>query len=71
MRHLLPLALLLASLTVQAQEVSDSLQQPKKRGIVTRFLDYFNDANKEKKNKRFDFSVIGGPQITAPTPSSA
>ena len=67
MRHLLPLALLLASITVQAQETPDTLQQPKKRGIVTRFLDYFNDANKEKKNRRFDFSVIGGPHYSTDT----
>ncbi len=42
-------------------------QQPKKRGFITRFLDYFNDANKEKKNKRFDFSIIGGPHYSTDT----
>lgn len=38
-----------------------------KRGFMTRFLDYFNDANKEKKNKRFDFSIIGGPHYSTDT----
>ena len=26
------------------------------RRFFKKFLDYFNDANKEKKNKKFDFS---------------
>ena len=46
-----------------------SMAQPtaKKRGFFKRFLDYFNDANKEKKNKRFDFSIIGGPHYSTDT----
>lgn len=43
----------------------DSLQA--KRGFFKKFLDYFNDANKEKKNKKFDFSVIGGPHYSSDT----
>ena len=39
----------------------DSL--PKKRSFFGKILNYFNDANKEKKNKKFDFSIIGGPAI--------
>lgn len=39
----------------------------KKRGFVNRLLDYFNDANKTKKNKKFDFSVIGGPHYSTDT----
>nr|WP_317577169.1 BamA/TamA family outer membrane protein [Segatella copri] len=34
---------------------------------MTRFLDYFNDANKNKRHKRFDFSVIGGPHYASDT----
>lgn len=34
---------------------------------MTRFLDYFNDANKNKQHKRFDFSVIGGPHYASDT----
>ena len=30
-------------------------------------LDYFNDANKNKQHKRFDFSVIGGPHYASDT----
>ena len=38
---------------------------PAKRSFFKKFLDYFNDANKEKKNKKFDFSVIGGPHYSS------
>lgn len=39
----------------------------KKKSLITRFLDYFNDANKNKNNKKFDFSVIGGPHYSTDT----
>ena len=38
-----------------------------KRNFFRKFLDYFNDANKEKKNKKFDFSIIGGPHYSSDT----
>ena len=38
-----------------------------KKSLFNRFLAYFNDANKEKKNKRFDFSVMGGPHYSSDT----
>ena len=40
---------------------------PLKRSLFRKFLDYFNDANKEKKNKKFDFSIIGGPHYSSDT----
>ena len=43
----------------------DSL--PKKRSFFGKILNYFNDANKEKKNKKFDFSIIGGPHYSSDT----
>lgn len=49
-----------------ADDLADS-SSVKKGGIVARFLDYFKDSNKEKKNKRFDFSVIGGPHYSSDT----
>ena len=39
----------------------------KKKSLFTHFLDYFNDANKNKKHKKFDFSVIGGPHYSTDT----
>ena len=38
-----------------------------RKSFITKFLDYFNDANKEKNNKKFDFSVIGGPHYSTDT----
>lgn len=47
---------------------SDSLVSgTKKKTFFQKFLDYFNDANKNKKNKRFDFSIIGGPHYSTDT----
>lgn len=38
-----------------------------KRSFFQKFLDYFNDANKNKEQKRFDFSIIGGPHYSTDT----
>lgn len=47
---------------------SDSVESPnKKKSFGRKFLDYFNDANKNKKHKKFDFSVIGGPHYNSTT----
>ncbi len=35
--------------------------------FFNKFLDYFNDANKNKKHKKFDFSIIGGPHYSTDT----
>ena len=40
---------------------------PAKRNFFKKFLNYFNDANKEKKNKKFDISIIGGPHSSSDT----
>lgn len=39
----------------------------KKRNLFESFLSYFNDANKNKKQKKFDFSIIGGPHYSEDT----
>lgn len=50
------------------QETADSLSQPaKKKSWINSFLDYFNDANKSKPYKKFDFSIIGGPHYSTDT----
>ncbi|MDR0893900.1 MAG: outer membrane protein assembly factor [Prevotellaceae bacterium] len=38
-----------------------------KRKVWQRFLAYFNDANKIKKQKKFDVSFIGGPHYSSDT----
>ena len=39
----------------------DTTEVKKKPSFFRRFLNYFNDANKPKPRKKFDFSIIGGP----------
>ncbi len=34
-------------------------------GLIQRIINYFGDANKPKRHKRFDFSVIGGPHYSS------
>lgn len=55
----------ISSDTLSSEKV-DTVQQVKKSWMM-RFLDYFNDANKNKQHKRFDFSVIGGPHYASDT----
>lgn len=37
----------------------------RKKSVISRVLEYFNDANKNKEHKKFDFSVIGGPHYSS------
>lgn len=76
MKHILTILFALMALSSYASEPisSDSLSSEKvdtahqvKKSWMTRFLDYFNDANKNKQHKRFDFSVIGGPYYASDT----
>ena len=55
-------------------EIADSIQTgessvivPAKKNIITKIIDYFDDANKPKENKPFDFSIIGGPHYSSDT----
>ena len=59
--------MLLATTNAVAVEHSDSVTTTRKRSVVTRFLDYFNDANKGKKKRGIDFSIIGGPHYSTDT----
>lgn len=56
-----PLELLADTMT---QRKDSTLQ---KRNFFQKFLAYFNDANKVKKQKKFDFSIIGGPHYSTDT----
>ena len=38
-----------------------------RKGFFRKFIDYFADANKEKPYKKFDFSIIGGPNYSEDT----
>ena len=52
--------------TIPSRQMADTTQHVRK-SWMTRFLDYFNDANKNKEHKRFDFSIIGGPHYASDT----
>jgi hypothetical protein len=76
MKHILTILFAMMALSSYASEPisSDTLSSEKvdtaqqvKKSWMTRFLDYFNDANKNKQHKRFDFSVIGGPHYASDT----
>lgn len=46
--------------------VSDTLHTEKK-GFFKRFIEYFEKSNKVDPNKKFDFSIIGGPHYSSDT----
>lgn len=43
--------------------VTDSVK-PVKKGLINRLIDYFDDTNKEHRDKAFDVSFIGGPHYS-------
>lgn len=78
MKHILTILIMMLTLGSYASELSvtDSISSAEKvdtmalragKSWVNRILDYFNDSNKNKKHKRFDFSVIGGPHYASDT----
>lgn len=78
MKHILTILIMMLALGSYASEpsVTDSISSAEKvdtmalragKSWVNRILDYFNDSNKNKKHKRFDFSVIGGPHYASDT----
>ena len=78
MKHILTILIMMLALGSYASEpsVTDSISSAEQvdtmalragKSWVNRILDYFNDSNKNKKHKRFDFSVIGGPHYASDT----
>lgn len=49
-----------------AVTATDSVLSPKKN-LIGRIVDYFNESNKPHGNKKFDFSIIGGPHYSSDT----
>lgn len=56
--------LMIIVIMVSAQQTDTVIPH---RSFFKKFLDYFNDANKPKKDKNFDFSIIGGPHYSSDT----
>lgn len=78
MKHILTILIMMLALGSYASEPSvtysissaekvDTMALRAGKSWVNRILDYFNDSNKNKKHKRFDFSVIGGPHYASDT----
>lgn len=78
MKHILTILIMMLALGSYASEpsVTDSISSAEQvdtmalhagKSWVNQILDYFNDSNKNKKHKRFDFSVIGGPHYASNT----
>lgn len=61
---LIALILLCGTLSMHA-ETSNSKTTDK--NFIEKVLAYFDDSNKEKENKKFDFSIIGGPHYSSDT----
>lgn len=39
----------------------------KPKGFINKIIAYFNESNKVRRNKKFDFSIIGGPHYSSDT----
>ena len=51
--------------TVQTEQQPDTVK--KKKGLINWVLNYINNTNKNKKHKKFDFSVLPGPHFSSDT----
>ncbi|MDE6086432.1 MAG: BamA/TamA family outer membrane protein [Muribaculaceae bacterium] len=65
-RYIVLWALITSCLLVaQGQVVSDSIQtSEEKQGVINKIVNYFANANKERRDKAFDVSFIGGPHYS-------
>ena len=51
--------------TITTEQQPDTVK--KKKGLINWVLDYLNNTNKNKKHKKFDFSVLPGPHFSSDT----
>lgn len=51
--------------TVSFAQCPDSVK--KKKGLIKKFLDYIAESNKARPDKKFDFSLLGGPHYSTDT----
>lgn len=57
---------LAVAFVANGQEVVDSVQEnPKKKNVIKRIIEYFETSNKPVEQKKFDFSVIAGPHYSS------
>lgn len=56
------------TVVVAAQDATPAdTMKTEKKGFFKRIIEYFEKSNKEDPNKRFDFSIIGGPHYSSDT----
>lgn len=59
--------MLLLTVCALAGTAAESDSTVSKPNIFKRFINYFNESNKPKEYKRFDWSIIGGPHYSSDT----
>ena len=55
------------SIVVSADTVAVDSMAQKPKGFINKIIAYFNESNKVRRNKKFDFSIIGGPHYSSDT----
>ena len=55
------------SARIDTTSLAKAIALKPKKGLIQRVIEYFDDSNKPKKNKKFDFSIIGGPYYSTDT----
>lgn len=56
-----------AEARIDTAGLSSIPRAPRKGNIIERIMEYFEESNKPKENKKFDFSLIGGPYYSTDT----
>lgn len=52
---------------ISASDTIATTEIKKDKNIIAKIMDYFEESNKPKENKKFDFSLIGGPYYSSDT----
>lgn len=51
--------------TIPKAAEADSVAPESRKGLVNRVIDYFSSSNKTRTDKKFDFSILGGPHYSS------
>lgn len=76
-RHILFILFIILCMSVSAQSIpdsaavgtsaSDSVPTAEKKGLIAKIINYFEESNKPRQEKKFDISFIGGPHYSSDT----
>ncbi len=56
-----------SAIVTDSVSVATDTVAPKKKGLIARIIDYFDDSNKPQTQKKFDISFLGGPSYSSST----